>query len=65
MEYWYPYVIGTVAFFYIQSFNRIAKMYFESEQTLSWNELFTKVIPISPTQDRTGVSGFKALHLNR
>ncbi len=51
MEYWYPYVIGAVAFFYIQSFNRVAKMYFESDQTLSWNELFTKVIPISPTQN--------------
>ena len=47
MEYWYPYVIGTVAFFYIKSFNRVAKMYFDSEQTLSWNEVFTKVIPIS------------------
>lgn len=46
MEYWYPYVIGAVAFFYIQSFNRVANMYIESGQTLSWNEFFTKVIPI-------------------
>ena len=46
MESWYPYVIGVVAFFYIQSFNRVAKMYFESKKTLSWNEMFTKVIPI-------------------
>ena len=46
MEYWYPYIIGTVAFFYIQSYNRVAKMYFKSDQTLSWNDLFTKVIPI-------------------
>jgi len=46
MESWYPYVIGIVAFLYIQSFNRIAKMYFQSEKTLSWNEMFTKVIPI-------------------
>jgi hypothetical protein len=46
MESWYPYVIGVVAFFYIKSFNRIAKLYFESEKTLSLNEMFTKVIPI-------------------
>ena len=49
MESWYPYVIGTVAFFYIQSFNRVAKMYFESEKSLSWNDLFTKVIPVNPS----------------
>lgn len=41
MEYWYPYVIGLTAFFYIQCFNRTAKLYFESGQTLSWNELVT------------------------
>ena len=49
MEPWYPYVIGATAFFYIQSFNRIANIYFESQKTLSWNDLFTKVIPISPS----------------
>ena len=47
MEYWYPYVIGAVAFFYIQSFNRIAKMYFESGKTLEWRDFFTVVLPIS------------------
>lgn len=47
MKDWYPYVIGATAFFYIQSYNRIAKLYFESEKTLSWNDLFTKVIPVS------------------
>ena len=51
MEYWYPYVIGAVAFFYIHSFNRVAKMYFESEKTLAWDEFLTKVVPISPTQN--------------
>ena len=53
MEYWWPYVIGTVAFFYIQSFNRIARMYFESKKTISWNEFFTKVIPVGDDGDRT------------
>lgn len=53
MEYWYPYVIGTVAFLYIQSFNRVAKLYFESEKTLSWNDFFTKVVPVNPSGTRT------------
>uniref|UniRef100_A0A6C0EP43 Uncharacterized protein n=1 Tax=viral metagenome TaxID=1070528 RepID=A0A6C0EP43_9ZZZZ len=55
MESWWAYVIGTVAFFYIQSFNRVATMYFKSDQTLSWDDLFTKVIPIRNSQfeDRT------------
>jgi len=47
MKDWYPYVIGATAFFYIQSYNRIARLYFESEKTLSWNDLFTKVIPLT------------------
>jgi hypothetical protein len=47
METWYPIVIGTIAFLYIQSYNRVAKMYIQSDKTLSWNDLFTKVIPIS------------------
>ncbi len=46
MEPWYPFVIGAVAFFYIQSFNRIAKIHLESEKSLEWSDLFTKVIPI-------------------
>lgn len=46
MESWYPFIIGGIAFLYIQSFNRIANMYLESQNTLSWNDLFTKVIPI-------------------
>ena len=46
MEPWYPYVIGTVAFFYIQSFNRNAKMYLESDKTISWDKFFTHVIPL-------------------
>ena len=59
MEYWYPYVIGTVAFFYIQSFNRIAKMYFESEKTLSWNEFLTKVVPIRQFWNYTALVGIE------
>lgn len=50
MESWWPYVIGATAFFYVQSYNRIAKMYFESEKTLSWNDLFTKVIPLESAE---------------
>ena len=39
MESWYPFVIGTVAFVYIHSFNRFAKM----EKTVSWDDILTKV----------------------
>jgi len=46
MEPWYPIVIGTVVFCYVQSYNRIAKLYFESGKTLDWSDFFTKVIPI-------------------
>ena len=46
MQPWVPYVIGTVAFFYIQSYNRVAKLYFESDKTLSWEDFFTKVVPL-------------------
>jgi len=46
MEPWYPFVIGTVVFCYVKSFNRVARMYMESEKTLSWNDMFTKVIPV-------------------
>ncbi len=46
MESWYPFVIGTVIFFYIHSFNRIARIHLENERTLSWSDFFTKVIPI-------------------
>ena len=46
MESWYSFVIGIVAFFYIKSFNRNAKLYLESDKTLSWNDLFTKVVPV-------------------
>lgn len=46
MESWYSFVIGIVAFCYIKSFNRNAKLYLESEKTLSWNDLFTKVVPV-------------------
>lgn len=46
MEPWYPFVIGGIAFLYIQSFNRIANMYLESNKTLTWNDFLTKIIPI-------------------
>jgi len=47
MDSWYPFVIGTVMFLYIQSFNRIAKMYFESGKTIEWRDFFTVVLPLS------------------
>jgi len=46
MEPWYPIVIGATAFFYIQAYNRVAKMYFESGKTLDWNDFFTKIVPL-------------------
>jgi hypothetical protein len=39
MEPWYPYVIGSVAFFYIQCFNKNAKMYLDSGKTMTWYDL--------------------------
>ena len=44
MESWYPYVIGTIIFVYIQSFNRIARLYLESGRSLVWKDFFTQVI---------------------
>uniref|UniRef100_A0A6C0JYT8 Uncharacterized protein n=1 Tax=viral metagenome TaxID=1070528 RepID=A0A6C0JYT8_9ZZZZ len=46
MDIWVPIVIGTVAFAYIQSYNRIATLYLRSQKTLSWNDFFTTVIPL-------------------
>jgi len=47
MDLWYPFVIGTVMFLYIQSFNRIAKLYFKSGKTIEWRDFFTVVLPLS------------------
>jgi hypothetical protein len=47
MESWYPFVIGTIIFLYIQSFNRIARIHLESNRGLEWNDFLTKIIPIS------------------
>ena len=47
MESWYPFVIGTIIFAYIHSFNRIVKVYFESGQTVEWRDFFTVVLPLS------------------
>lgn len=46
MESWYAVVIGSVIFLYIHSFNRVAKMYLESDKTLSINDFFTSIVPI-------------------
>jgi hypothetical protein len=51
MDSWYPYVIGAVAFFYVQSFNRIARVYLESGKTLAWSDFFTVVMPIVGARD--------------
>jgi hypothetical protein len=42
MELSYPIVIGTVIFFYIKFFNKNAKMYLESERTMTWSEFIEK-----------------------
>lgn len=47
MESWYAIVIGSVIFLYIHSFNRVAKMYLDSDKTLTISDFFTKIIPIS------------------
>lgn len=44
---WLPIVVGTMMFLYIKSYNRIARMYFESERSLTWNDFFTKVVPVA------------------
>lgn len=49
MESWYAIVIGTVIFLYIHSFNRVAKLYLESDKTLSINDFFTVILPINQT----------------
>ncbi len=54
MESWYPYVIGGVAFFYVQSFNRIARVYLESGKTLSWADFFTVVLPVAAPSSENG-----------
>jgi len=47
MDIWPPIIIGSVMFLYIQSFNRIARMYFQSGKTLEWRDFFTVVLPLS------------------
>lgn len=44
MELWYSIVIGSVVFAYIHSFNRIAKMYLESNKTLTLLDVYSIVI---------------------
>lgn len=46
MELWYSIVIGTVIFMYIQSYNRIAKMYLENDKNLTFQDFFSKIIPL-------------------
>jgi hypothetical protein len=61
MESWYPFVIGTIIFLYIQSFNRVARIHLESERSLVWKDFFTRVLPmvavgIEPTIDHSNSS---------
>ena len=51
MEPWYSVVIGTVAFFYVHSFNRNAKLYFQSEKSLGWSDFFKVIIPLNSDQN--------------
>lgn len=43
--YMLPVVIGTTIFCYIHSFNRVAKLYLESEKTLSLKEFLMTMVP--------------------
>lgn len=47
MESWYAIVIGTVMFLYIHSFNRVAKMYLDSNKSIAFSDFFTTVIPLA------------------
>lgn len=40
MELWYSIVIGSVIFLYIQSYNYTAKLYLESDKTLTLQDVF-------------------------
>jgi hypothetical protein len=46
MESWIPFVIGSIIFFYVQIFNRVMKLYLESEKTLDWNDFLTIIVPV-------------------
>jgi hypothetical protein len=50
MKNWYPYIIGTIMFLYVQSYNRVARIYLESGKTLAWSDFFTKVVPLTSEQ---------------
>lgn len=39
------FVIAAVLFAYVHLFNQIAKMYFESDRSLTLEELYRKVVP--------------------
>jgi hypothetical protein len=41
MESWYPIVIGSVIFFYIQLFIRNMKLYLQSDKTLGLQDMFS------------------------
>lgn len=44
MQPWLPFVIGSVAFFYIQSYNRLAREYDASGRSLTYKDaLFPRV----------------------
>jgi hypothetical protein len=67
MEPWYPVVIGSVIFFYIQSFIRNMKLYLQSGKTLGWNDMFTVILPIvhvgiEPTASR--LEGGRSIQLS-
>ncbi len=46
MESWTPFVIGSVIFFYVQIFNRVGNLYFESGKKLDWNDFLTVILPV-------------------
>ena len=46
---WLPLIMGTTAFIYVHSFNRIMKLYKESEYTMTWVEFGRSHLLVQPS----------------
>jgi hypothetical protein len=63
MEPWYPVVIGSVIFFYIQFFIRNMKMYLQSGKTLGLQDMFSIThMGLEPMTSR--LEGGRSIQLN-
>lgn len=47
MEWWYSIVIGIVLYVYMMTFNRVTRIYNESERTIGWSDFFTTILPVT------------------